>query len=598
MTGGVLMDFSQYVLEAIASIDYLEKDRDYQAESLIRGAAEKAENANDSHILGVIAGSMSMKYKSKEQVFLPLFIEYGVGRSFAPEDLSEADLDILRCLTKVTKSSWLRTRFAHIIWTIKKEHPFGQLAVAGYLDAFQKTCDPVHWTTCYEKIKAAYQIASAMGKSAEAFKQTRSVIQQKLTEMNGTDTFFLSLRLLKLVQKDLTKEELPKYAGIAEILFHKNTNPSNDNTHLADEAFATLEPIYKRMNRDADIKAAKEQYAGYYAAQAKKLANKNDYFRAIHLMKNACALYTGVNREKAIELRLEMEPWQKLALKDLHPITTKIDVKETADALDEMFDGLTLPEAIVQFGRVARIYKVDEVKQQILAEQDEQFFSSMFGSSLLNDQGQSVQELPPISDVEEDSDAFRKHMVRHVAERRRMFDSIPVRFAFQHLRKHGPISEDALDFLVQDNAIIPDNRAEIIREGLCLALNGRLYSAIHILQPQTEHIFRHLVKMCGDTVTFLKEDGHEEYKPLSALFKSEKLLECYDENVIFTFQSIMDEPAGENLRNLNGHGLLEPVEGNSVASLFFVSLLIKLLSIYGNQAREIRMKLAKKSEKA
>ena len=96
-----------------------------------------------------------------------------------------------------------------------------------------------------------------------------------------------------------------------------------------------------------------------------------------------------------------------------------------------MFGGLTLPEAIVQFVRVARIYKVDEVKQQLLAEQDEQFFSSMFGSSLLNDQGQSVQERPPISDVEENSDAFKKHMVRHVAERRRMFDSIPVRFALQ-----------------------------------------------------------------------------------------------------------------------------------------------------------------------
>ena len=38
------MDFSQYVLNAIASIDYLEKDRDYNAVSLIKGAAENAEN--------------------------------------------------------------------------------------------------------------------------------------------------------------------------------------------------------------------------------------------------------------------------------------------------------------------------------------------------------------------------------------------------------------------------------------------------------------------------------------------------------------------------------------------------------------------------
>ena len=105
---------------------------------------------------------------------------------------------------------------------------------------------------------------------------------------------------------------------------------------------SAFESLYRRMNRDADIKAAKERYAGYYAEQARKLANKNDYFRAVYLMKNACSFYAGVNREKAIALRLEMEPWQKMALKELHPITTKIDVKDTADAIDAMFGGLTL----------------------------------------------------------------------------------------------------------------------------------------------------------------------------------------------------------------------------------------------------------------
>ena len=114
---------------------------------------------------------------------------------------------------------------------------------------------------------------------------------------------------------------------------------------------------------------------------------------------------------------------------------------------------------------------------------------------------------------------------------------------------------------------------------------------MHILLPQTEHIFRQLVRLCGDTVTFLKEDGSEEYKPLSALLKSEKLLECYDENLIFTFQSIMDDPAGENLRNLIGHGLLEPTAGNGAEALSFLGLLIKLLSLYTEEAYAIRMKL-------
>ena len=87
-----------------------------------------------------------------------------------------------------------------------------------------------------------------------------------------------------------------------------------------------------------------------------------------------------------------------------------------------------------------------------------------------------------------------------------------------------------------------------------------------------------------------------EYKNLGGLHKSEKLLECYNEDLIFTFQSIMDDPAGENLRNLNGHGLLEPTVGNSDSSLYFVSLLIFLLSLYGANARSIRMDLIKREQ--
>ena len=351
------------------------------------------------------------------------------------------------------------------------------------------------------------------------------------------------------------------------------------------------------MKKNEDTLLAKGQYAGYYESHARRLADNKDYFRAVFVMKKACSLYTGVNREKVIELRLEMETWQRLALKDMHPVATKIDVKETAEVINRLFDGLSLSETIVQFGRVAKIHTIDEVKRRLTDERDQQPILSMFRSGFLNNKGQIVQELPPISNVDENSEAFRKHMVRYVAEERRMFDSIPVRLAYEHVRKFGVIAEDAIDFLVQDNAVIPDRRADIIKEGISLALNGRLYTAMHILLPQTEHIFRCLVKECGDTVTFLKEDGSEEYKPLSSLFKSEKLRECYDEDLIFTFQSILDDSIGENLRNLNGHGLLDPETGNGIGALCFLSLLIMLISLYGKESIPIRRNLAEREQK-
>ena len=215
---------------------------------------------------------------------------------------------------------------------------------------------------------------------------------------------------------------------------------------------------------------------------------------------------------------------------------------------------------------------------------------------LLNEQGQSVQKLPSVRDAfsADDTDAIRKHMIRYVAERRRLGDSIPVIIAYRFLQKFCPFTEEMLDFLVVDNIMIPDGREEIIKQGLCMGLNGNLYAAMHILQPQTEHIFRNLAKVCGDTVTFLNEDGSEQYKPLSSLFKSKKIAECYDEDIIFTFQSFMDDPVGENLRNLTGHGLLEPKSGNSSVSMHFLCLLIFWLSLYCPKTYAMQIALAKK----
>ena len=592
------MTLSQYVLDVIASIDPVIKDHDTSSISLIREASEKAPTETESHILDVIAGASTMYYQHKERSFAPSVIWNDGSRSFAPEDIKENDLDILRGAIQHTGSSYLRTKFSHIVWSLTKDNRYGELAVSGYLDKFQKQFDPEHWVDCYDQIRSAYHISSVMGNKSESFKQTRAAINQKLTQMNGSDTSFLSLKLIGLVVKDAPKEDLSKYDPIIFILAERNFDPSCGNANLADTTFSVLEKLYSRLKKDAELKTFKSKYANYYEFQAKSLAQGNDYFRAVFMLKTACSLYVGTNQEKLLQLRLLLEDWQKLALKDMHVHKFKVDLKPTYEAVEKLFDGLSLSEAIVQFGRIAKIYHIEEVKKEILEKQEQYVFTSLFGSSLLNEQGQSVLELPSVRDASdpENSDAMRKHMVRHVAEQRRLVDALPLRIAFQLLQKFEPIAEEALDFLVRDNAIIPDNRAEIIRQGLCMALSGNLYAAMHLLQPQTENIFRNLVKICGDTVTFLKDDGSEEYKPLSSLFKSEKLLECYDEDIIFTFQSIMDDPAGENLRNLNGHGLLEPETGNSAASLCFVSLLIFLLSLYSVKARSIRIDLGKREE--
>lgn len=589
-----IIDYSEYVVNALSTIKEFDSARHYQAAIQLKNLAIAAENERDATILEVISGALSMAYDCEKQKFTPKIVLYDGNRSFSMDDIKPDDVDLLKKIVDVFQVPWACAQLSHIVWIITKDFQYGQKAVQNYLYLFNEVFDSVNWVQCYNAAQTAYNISILMGKNSLPFRQTRSKITEKIIFLDGKDSLFLSLQLLSLVISDASKDELNNYLEIVTRLVDKNINPQNSNVILADETYKIQEQILKRLKLEERIIAVKKVYAHYYEEKANEYEKKEEYFRAIDFLKKACQIYKNCDTKKLQELRLKLEKLQINAMNDMPVFQQKFEIQELYDEINETFEELSIQEKIVQIGRWARFYEIDEVKQQLDEKKNTYFFSSLFKSGVLNAKGQMVHELPPLSEIEDNPDLLYKHMVHHVSEERGLFDSMFFSIAYNLIWDTNTIEINDLDFLVYDNAIVPDGREEILKEGLYLALTGKLYSAMHILLPQTENIFRNLVKMCGDTVTFLKEDGTEEYKPLSCLFESEKLQECFSENIIFTFQSMMVESIGENYRNLIAHGILESEDGNSSRTLCFVSLLIKLLMMYGKNAWPIMKKLAER----
>ena len=259
---------------------------------------------------------------------------------------------------------------------------------------------------------------------------------------------------------------------------------------------------------------------------------------------------------------------------------------------------LSTQEMIVQIAFLTQIHQVNEIKAKVVERQRQFVFTGMLPRALVDCNNRVVEKLEPLdwNDPEKDRDLLFKHMVAFVSEGYALGEAFSLNYAWNILRHDKKISEEDLDFLVDNNPIIPENRVDIIKTGIYTGINENLYVALHLLLPQVEHIFRNLVDMCGDTVTYLKEDGIEEYKPLSQLLQSEILKECYNEDIIFAFRSIMDEKAGSNLRNLIAHGLLEPDSGNSGVALCFLFRVIRLLCMYSTSAWDILKKLPLEKE--
>ena len=52
----------------------------------------------------------------------------------------------------------------------------------------------------------------------------------------------------------------------------------------------------------------------------------------------------------------------------------------------------------------------------------------------------------------------------------------------------------------------------------------------------------------------LKDDGSSMEKVLSSILSLPELLDCYDNDNLFTFRGLLNEQAGANIRNEIAHG--------------------------------------------
>lgn len=79
---------------------------------------------------------------------------------------------------------------------------------------------------------------------------------------------------------------------------------------------------------------------------------------------------------------------------------------------------------------------------------------------------------------------------------------------------------------------------------------------MHILAPQVENLFRNIAKEVGGLTVTLKDDGSSMEKVSSSILSLPELLDCYDNDILFTFRGLLNEQASANIRNEIAHGII------------------------------------------
>lgn len=590
-----MLMLSQFVVDCLSELNFRTDNARYSADIYLRNIGENAERKEDAYVLTTLSGVLSMSYNEENDSYLPQIIMSDGRRTFAMEDLDDSGIEVLKEALPYLEPSWIKAQLSDILWIKTNDHAYAQMAVSANLVLFNESYDPEHWIPCYQAIRRAFRIALKLGNKSNDFTTVIQKIDSTIRELNGTDQSLLSLKLISTIVNYASIENLNHYLMLSQKLFAQAKEGSGTNELLVKFCFDVQSDLLKRLNRKNDIRSLKLELAEYYETLAKDM--RDQPYHAIQLLQNAYNLYDfKQDRERIFALRNNLETFQQAGLRTMASVPIEYDVSPIRDQISALFQGLSRQEMIIEYGRVALIYNMEDVHRGVLEEQRKNFFLALASKHIVDENGHLVKVIPPLDlcEPEKNAELFREHMLAYVTDRRNLGESISLGFAYSHIREQGDICLNDLNFLIDRNAIIPEDRKEIVKQGLLLGLNGELYVAMHILLPQTENIIRELAKMCGDTVTYLKEDGTEEFKPLSQLLIGDNLRESYDENFLFTLETLLDERGGPNLRNENAHGFLSPVKGSGGAALCFLSLLIRFLSLYSQGAIEIMEKLVQR----
>lgn len=121
--------------------------------------------------------------------------------------------------------------------------------------------------------------------------------------------------------------------------------------------------------------------------------------------------------------------------------------------------------------------------------------------------------------------------------------------------KHSLSADVYAEFLSRSLVFEPDS-LNIIKKGLGSYCEGEFVSAIHVLMPQVERAFRHLLIIRGGYPLIRQENGDYKYKTLGRLFNESAITELLGDQYVGYFRALLTDKRGWNLRNLTLHGLL------------------------------------------
>lgn len=545
----------------------------------------RLDSEEDKKIFELLKNISSLRIKLTREgfIFHPMLVWDG-RRTFSIEDISEQDYNILKSLELDKIPLNLKAHITNLLWVERREYEAAIVAAETYLKLYKLWHSDKSWTKPLEMIRRAIYISTQINYT-EVREKACNTIYDEVMELK--DDGFFSLGLLNI----LIEQDYEKYDELLAVA-EKKIEKYKKNIYKVKQAYEIKKLCLKKLKKNELIQKSNIELADYYITYAEGILEEDmqGAMEAQSFFQKAIEIYrNNAGPSKAEQALRRLVEIQKEIPKQMNVITMEFDVSGVHANIDANMKNLTFEESIIRLTQLVPFPQKETVKKNLIKEYGENPSSLLFGAKIVNASGQTKVTLKPLSkdDPEKDSELLDMHLHQKMLEKEKLYGDIWLKYVFDYIRNNNDFNPSDLDFLVFNNAIIPEGRERIFRSAIYMALKGQYYEAMHVLAPQIENLFRHIAKEAGGLTTTLGNDGTFQEKVLSSIFDLPELLDCYNNDILFLFKGLLNEKAGANIRNEIAHGIVDEATTNAGAYLYFVGAVIKMLSFTSKKCYKI-----------
>ena len=553
--------------------------------ALYSQAHENSERSGDvraANAYRLLAAVTQMHFKPNDQAepYGPMFVMDG-RRSVIPSDFRGAQSEVFAAVAPGVVNPGLRALLADIAWlNDRKQAAMGHLAISAFCSAIQAVIEG-KGELYFENAKAtsrngtdllrrACQIAHATGWKEPEAGTLKSLIAS-LSERAFEETDARSFLRIGDLNADYRITDPKTMAERTEILAQSEGLDPDTERSLWELAARS----HRQCGCDADsnrcLKCAAECYVRL-ADGATGMVASSCLMDAIKAMRNIPGTKT-----RRIELEHKLREVQATILDEMTTVSTEIDISEVIDHARKVVGDMTLAQALLAFAKLARSPAPEKLREEALAQCEKNPLSSIFSTSIFDDEGKLVARSPALVDGDE-NDAALRHVIMRNESFRRQVAVVAIDRARPVIMAEHPLEARDLLPLAEYSPFVPPGYGDIFALGFARLFGGDYISALHILVPQLENSLRYVLKQAAIDTSSMQSDMTQENRTLSVMLGKDRaaLEKIFGTAITFEIENLFDFDGGPSLRHQLAHGLISAAACDSHDAIYACWFIFRL----------------------